>query len=74
MLISRFVENHKDKVKTDTLQRLHTAVNLAELLEAKHEGIDPTLRDDQVFTVKLNCHLKLSSCHQDNSKVCRFDY
>ena len=44
----RFVGEHESKVKTDTLQRLHTCVNLAELLEAKHQGIDPTLRDDQV--------------------------
>ena len=44
----RFVEEHKEKVKTDTLQRLHTVVNLSELLATKQEGIDPTLRDDQV--------------------------
>ena len=47
-LYFRFVEEHKEKVKTDTLQRLHTVVNLSELLAIKHEGIDPTLRDDQV--------------------------
>ena len=33
------MEEHKEKVKTDTLQRLHTLTNLAELLEAGHEGM-----------------------------------
>jgi len=41
-------------VKTDTLQRLHTCVNLSELLEAKHDGIDPTLRDDRVRLFPVN--------------------
>ena len=53
-MTSRFVDEHKAKVKTDTLQRLHTVVNLAELLESKHEGIDPTLRDDQVPALLLD--------------------
>jgi E3 ubiquitin-protein ligase SHPRH len=39
------MDEMKGRVKTDTLQRLHAVTNLAELLEAKHEGIDPTLRD-----------------------------
>ena len=43
--VLRFVEEHKEKIKTDTLQKLHTVTNLAEILEANHEGIDPTLRD-----------------------------
>ena len=42
------MQEHKTKVKTDTLQQLHTSVNLSELLDAGHEGIDPTLRDDSV--------------------------
>ena len=42
--VLRIVEEYKGKVKTDTLQKLHTVTNLAELLEAGHEGIDPTLR------------------------------
>ena len=44
--VLRNVEEHKDKIKTDTLQKLHSVTNLAELLEASHEGIAPTLRDD----------------------------
>ena len=37
-------EEHKERLKTDTLQRLHTTTNLAELIEAAHTGIAPTLR------------------------------
>ncbi len=33
------------KIKTDTLQKLHTTTNLAEVLEAGHADIVPTLRD-----------------------------
>ena len=42
------VEEHQEKFRTDPLQMLHTLHNLKELLEAKHEGIPPTLRDDQM--------------------------
>ena len=45
--IHRTVEEYKDKVKTDSLQRLHTVSNLKELLSAGHESLAPTLRDDQ---------------------------
>ena len=45
----RTVEEYKDKVKTDSLQRLHTVSNLNELLSAGHEGLAPTLRDDQAI-------------------------
>ncbi|KAK8397451.1 hypothetical protein O3P69_004894 [Scylla paramamosain] len=38
------MEEHSD-IKTDSLQRLHTLHNLAEVLEASHPGIHPTLRD-----------------------------
>ena len=41
-------EQYKDKIKTDTLQRLHTVTNLAEILESNHEGIVPTLRDGKL--------------------------
>ncbi len=44
----RYVEEYKGKIKTDTLQKLHTVTNLAELLEAGHEDIAPTLRDDSL--------------------------
>ncbi|KAG0727378.1 E3 ubiquitin-protein ligase SHPRH [Chionoecetes opilio] len=40
----RSMEDHED-IKTDSLQRLHTLHNLAEVLEAEHPGIHPTLRD-----------------------------
>ena len=41
-------EQYKAKIKTDTLQRLHTVTNLAEILESNHEGIAPTLRDGKL--------------------------
>ncbi|NWH56760.1 SHPRH ligase, partial [Geococcyx californianus] len=40
-------EEHKEKLKTDSLQRLHSTHNLMELL-AKHPGIPPTLRDSRL--------------------------
>ena len=46
--VLRSAEEHKDRIKTDTLQKLHTISNLAELVEARHEGVSPTLRDDQL--------------------------
>jgi len=48
--VLRSAEEHKGTLKTDTLQKLHTVTNLAELLEAKHEGIDPTMRDSELRT------------------------
>ena len=45
--VLRIVQDYKD-IKTDTLQRLHSVTNLAELLEAGHPGIDSTLRDDKL--------------------------
>lgn len=44
--VLRSSEEHKDRLKTDSLQRLHATHNLMELLSAKHAGIPPTLRDD----------------------------
>ena len=46
--VLRSVTEHEGKLKTDTLQKLHTVSNLAELLEANHEGIAPTMRDSEL--------------------------
>ncbi|XP_067099259.1 E3 ubiquitin-protein ligase SHPRH isoform X1 [Osmerus mordax] len=46
--VLRSSEEHKGRLKTDSLQRLHATHNLMELLNAKHPGIPPTLRDDQL--------------------------
>ncbi|MGH0148478.1 UNVERIFIED_CONTAM: hypothetical protein FKN15_013513 [Acipenser sinensis] len=46
--VLRSSEEHKDKLKTDSLQRLHATHNLMELLEAHRPGIPPTLRDDRL--------------------------
>ncbi|KAK7076402.1 hypothetical protein SK128_024788, partial [Halocaridina rubra] len=43
--VLRSVQNHSN-IKTDSLQKLHTIHNLAEILESNHRGIEPTLRDD----------------------------
>ncbi|KAI3367521.1 hypothetical protein L3Q82_026377 [Scortum barcoo] len=46
--VLRSSEEHKGRLKTDSLQRLHATHNLMELLGAKHPGIPPTLRDDRL--------------------------
>ncbi|XP_069866789.1 E3 ubiquitin-protein ligase SHPRH isoform X1 [Dipodomys merriami] len=46
--VLRSSEEHKEKLKTDSLQRLHATHNLMELLMAKHPGIPPTLRDGRL--------------------------
>ncbi|KAG8508924.1 E3 ubiquitin-protein ligase SHPRH [Galemys pyrenaicus] len=46
--VLRSSEEHKEKLKTDSLQRLHATHNLMELLAAKHPGIPPTLRDGRL--------------------------
>ncbi|XP_041043596.1 E3 ubiquitin-protein ligase SHPRH isoform X2 [Carcharodon carcharias] len=46
--VLRSSEEHKGKLQTDSLQRLHATHNLIELLEAKHTGIPPTLRDHKL--------------------------
>lgn len=46
--VLRSSEEHKGKLKTDSLQRLHATHNLMELLNSKHPGIPPTLRDDKL--------------------------
>ncbi|XP_045197702.2 E3 ubiquitin-protein ligase SHPRH-like isoform X2 [Mercenaria mercenaria] len=46
--VLRSVEEHKDTLKTDSLQQLHAMYNLHEILMSKPEGVDPTLRDHQL--------------------------
>ncbi|XP_029972884.1 E3 ubiquitin-protein ligase SHPRH isoform X2 [Salarias fasciatus] len=46
--VLRSSEEHKGRLKTDSLQRLHATHNLMQLLNAKHPGIPPTLRDDRL--------------------------
>ncbi|XP_045026418.1 LOW QUALITY PROTEIN: E3 ubiquitin-protein ligase SHPRH [Daphnia magna] len=47
--VIRWAEEIKDSVKTDTLQRLHTFHNLAEIIRTAPPGaIPPTLRDSQL--------------------------
>ena len=46
--VMRSAEEHKARIKTDTLQRLHTVTNLASLLEAGHPGVSPTMRDSEL--------------------------
>jgi hypothetical protein len=46
--VLRSVEEHKDTLKTDSLQQLHAMYNLREILVSKPDGVAPTLRDDQL--------------------------
>ncbi|XP_037698189.1 E3 ubiquitin-protein ligase SHPRH [Choloepus didactylus] len=46
--VLRSSEEHRGKLKTDSLQRLHATHNLMELLAAGHPGIPPTLRDSRL--------------------------
>ena len=48
--VLRSVEEHKEQLHTDSLQQLHAMYNLKEILSSKPEGVDPTLRDDQLST------------------------
>ena len=56
--IFRWVEEHKGKIKTDSLQKLHTVTNLAEILESKPPDILPTLRDDTLRDEARSLHKK----------------
>ena len=59
--VLRSAGEQEGRLKTDTLQRLHTISNLAELLEAAHPGIQPTIRDDnlrqEAKELKVNRHI-----------------
>ena len=44
------MEEHKNQLHTDSLQQLHAMYNLNEILSSKPEGVDPTLRDEQLPT------------------------
>lgn len=46
--VMRITEDYKDRVKVDTLQKIHTLHNLAEIITAYKDVIPPTLRDDQL--------------------------
>ncbi|XP_050989525.1 E3 ubiquitin-protein ligase SHPRH [Labeo rohita] len=75
--VLRSSEEHKARLKTDSLQRLHATHNLMELLNAKHPGIPPTLRDDslkeeaeqlkQHYMAKVNS--EVSEAHQNLQPV-----
>ncbi|XP_015204205.1 E3 ubiquitin-protein ligase SHPRH [Lepisosteus oculatus] len=65
--VLRSSEEHKDKLKTDSLQRLHATHNLMELLNAKHPGIPPTLRDDRLKEEAE--HLRQHYMTKSNSEV-----
>lgn len=44
--VLQFTEEYKDKIHIDSLQRIHTLTNLAEILQYHSQGIAPTIRDD----------------------------
>uniref|UniRef100_T1JC89 RING-type domain-containing protein n=1 Tax=Strigamia maritima TaxID=126957 RepID=T1JC89_STRMM len=48
--VLRLAAEDMQNVETDKMQRLHALHNLAELLDAGHTDIPPTLRDDQLKT------------------------
>lgn len=64
--VLRSSEEHKGKLKTDSLQRLHATHNLMELLAAKHPGIPPTLRDGKLEeeAIQLREHY-MSKCNNE---------
>ena len=66
------IEEERKDLKTDLLQKLHTLYNLGELVQAKHEGIERTLRDDN-FLDEAKClrekYLKHHPTRINESKV-----
>ena len=48
--VLQIVEEHKEKIHVDSLQRIHTLTNLAEVLQYHSEGIPPTLRDESLIS------------------------
>ncbi|XP_034237613.1 E3 ubiquitin-protein ligase SHPRH isoform X2 [Thrips palmi] len=46
--VLRITEEYKERFKVDTLQKIHTLNNLAEVIENHREIIPPTLRDDKL--------------------------
>ena len=63
--VLRSVEGHKEEIRTDELQQLHTLYNLEMVMSAKPKGVPPTLRDslllDQVRAF-LSVSSKTKSC------------
>lgn len=46
--VLRSVEQHRNQLKTDSLQQLHALHNLQEVLSQNHPNIPPTLRDGKL--------------------------
>ncbi|KAL3881583.1 hypothetical protein ACJMK2_028004 [Sinanodonta woodiana] len=74
--VLRSVEEHKEQLRTDDLQLLHSLHNLYEILSSKPEGVAPTLRDDKLHQ-QLNDGTEwwigllewASSCERDDQLV-----
>ena len=59
--VLRWIDEYKSRVKTDSLQKLHTFTNLAEMLENKRDdSIPPTLRDSELMAAAGNTQLPAS--------------
>lgn len=68
--VLRSSEEHKEKLKTDSLQKLHATHNLMELLAAKHPGIPPTLRDSKLEEEAKNLREHyMSKCNTEVSEA-----
>ena len=69
--VLRSVEEHKDTLHTDSLQQLHAMYNLSEILSSKPEGVDPTLRDDQLSTQVTSIQCFLCCIKRELYSICR---